>query len=487
MGIAGPRLDSPSAIGDEGRPRAASLWIATAVVAALVGVVGVLAGEPRLLPSLALLVGPAIAGVALLERETFGQQFVGHLLLVTFGAALSLLVLVGPVIDRALFVVAACALALTGVAAAWADVGSDDLERAVRAAARTYVAMVASALGVAAVGLALVVGREILSEIDAVSAPVWSVVGVLAIVAAVAAAVRLALGHLPLRQLSARSRRAQVGVSVTLARRWLRRVSVGAALLIAVVLALHYGGVFGPITAMPGLARLLGGLSSPLLVWPLVAVGGLALLAALLAAALRRLTRQIDDESTQRRVATIAGVAVTIVGSLWVTLLFLGVVRGLPRVIRGLSTTGAPVAALVLVGPLALVLLGGLAMFAGRLGVLPARATGPAVAATGLLLVAIGIGSGEPALTFACIAGAGLVWDVSTFGLGLTAELGHLPETRRLELFHGAVAVGVAVGAVLLAVGLETLRTGPFVAVGSAGGAVLIAFGAVLLLVPLRG
>ena len=57
-----PLLDSPSAVGDEGRPRATSLAVVSAVLAALVTAVGYRVGQPDLLLSLGPFAGLAAAG-----------------------------------------------------------------------------------------------------------------------------------------------------------------------------------------------------------------------------------------------------------------------------------------------------------------------------------------------------------------------------------------------------------------------------------------
>jgi hypothetical protein len=121
---------------------------------------------------------------------------------------------------------------------------------------------------------------------------------------------------------------------------------------------------------------------------------------------------------------------------------------------------------------------------AAALAVIPDRAGAPAMTAAGLVLAAIPAASVSPALAVACVAVACLSWDLSTFGLGVTAELGHRPRVRRLELVHGLVAVAVgalAVGAVL---GLASLR--PVVAGGPVP-AVLVAAGALLVAGTIRG
>lgn len=488
MSLAGPRLDRPSAIGDDGRPRAASLWIATIVVAALVGVIGILTDESSLLPTLATVVGLAVAGAALLERESFVPLFVGHLLLVTFGSVLAALVLVGPLLDRGLFVAAGCAVALSGIAAAWADVGGDDLTRATRATAISYLSMVVSGLFAAILLGIAIVGWVLLAGVSEASTPMLSVVGFLIVVMVASGGLGLGLRWLPIRQLSPRSSRDRVERYLAgIQRSLLLVVLCSPAPIVAAVILWLWGGVDEVIDGTPSLEWALEGLSSPVLVRPLVALGLGSVLLGVLAVFLRRLTRQISVETNRDSVAAIVGAVLTAGGVLWLAFLVVALVVGAPQVVWRLTASGTPVAVLLLVGPLAILFVGGVGALAGALRLMPSRATGPAVAATGLLLAAVGLGRGEPALVFACIAGALLVWDVSTFGLGLTAELGHLPETRRLELFHGVVAVGVAGSAVLVAVGLEALRTGLFADIGGTGGAVVIALGALLLLVPLRG
>ena len=51
----GPRLDRPSAVGDEGRPRATSLGVATGVVLVVVVATGVTLGDPTFFTGTGLL------------------------------------------------------------------------------------------------------------------------------------------------------------------------------------------------------------------------------------------------------------------------------------------------------------------------------------------------------------------------------------------------------------------------------------------------
>jgi hypothetical protein len=140
-------------------------------------------------------------------------------------------------------------------------------------------------------------------------------------------------------------------------------------------------------------------------------------------------------------------------------------------------------------GPLATLVALGLVVGAASVGLVPDRAGPGALAAGGLLVTAIGAGTSgvPPVLVFALVAGAMVVWDTATFGLGLTVELGHVPETRRLELVHAVVSVGLGAVAVLGLTGVEALRTAVAADVGGPAALVVAAVGVLLLLVPLRG
>ncbi len=483
MSLAGPRLDRPSAIGDEGRPRATSLWIATLAVVAAVGLVGVAIGEPSLLPTLGLPVGLTVAGVGLLERDGFVEQLVAHAFLLTFGTAFALIVLLAPLVAGPGLAVSGCALALAGVGAAWADIGGEKLKPAATGSVIGYVSMLCSAAAVTVLlGLGYL-GTAVVSGITGVSSPIGSLTGFLVVAAGTAGVVRLSLRWLPVLELTPRRRRPVVERQLATLRQYLTWTMSGAIVGLVVVAVLVLGGVTAGLSASQSvLAGGLEALSSPIVVWPIVAVGALSAAAGAVALVLRRLTREVDADTTRQTAAVVAGFGFS------VPFLF-----GLVLLIASNGTVAGPVllgAALLiplLIGPLAaaFVLGGGAVCIA--LGILPSRATGPAIAAAGLVVAAIGVAGVSALLAFGCIAAAVLVWDLSTFGLGVTAELGHLPETRRLELFHGAIAVGVGVAAVVVATGLEFLRSGAFAGVSAAGAAFVVVLGVLLLLVPLRG
>jgi hypothetical protein len=482
MSLAGPRLDRPSAIGDEGRPRAASLWIASLVVVAIVGVVGLEIGESSLLPTLGLVVGLSVAGVGLLERDGFVSQVVAHAFLLTFGAAFALVVLAAPFVARAGLAASGCALALAGIGAAWADIGGGELKPAAVGTVISYVTMLCSAvLAAVLIGIGFF-GWTVLTAITGSSTPVASLMGFFLILAGTAGIVRLALRWLPVRQLTPRDRRpALEGRLATLRRRLLYAVGgsiaglVGTAILAAATPA-------GRLVGVPLLASALGVLSSPVVVWPIVAVGGIALVAGVGSVLLRRMTHEVTAQTTRRSAAIVVGVALSLPFLLGLILFVAGIGAA-----SGIFVMGAALLVGLSLGPLAVVFVLGSAVGGVALGVLPRRAMGAAIAAVGLVVAAIGVGRGNPLIVFACIAGAIVVWDTATYGLGVTAELGHLPETRRLELFHGAVTVGLAVASVVVVTVLELLRAGLFAGGGATGGVILVVVGALLLLVPLRG
>lgn len=478
MAISGPRLDRPSAIGDEGRARAASLWLATLVVVAIVGVAGVVMGESSLLVMLATVVGMAIAGIGLLERNRRGfvEQFGSHALLLTFGSATALLIVVAPFVAREGLAVSGFALALLGMGGSWANVSNDGVKRGVEGTALSYASMLFAAVVVAAlvaVGIAGWRGLELL--VDETS-PLVSVAGFLLVVAATAGSMLLALRWLPLVQMTRRDRRPAMERTIAAVRRLLVGTILGTLVALLVLLGVGLGGWHDAVLDENPIVRsALEALSTWYVLGPIVAIAIGSVLAGLVAVLLRRLTRRVSADAARRSAAIAVGVVIVLLVPLGFALLFA-------------SPTIAWLLAIVLsVGPLVFVVLGAAGVVAVWLGLLPNRAGGPAIAAAGLVIAAIGLGRGHPALVFACVAGAALVWDLTTFGLGVTGELGHLPETRRLELFHGVLAIGIGVGTLLVAIGLEALRTGAFAGVGGTGAVTAVAIGALILLLPLRG
>ena len=477
MSLAGPLLDRPSAVGDEGRPRAASLAIASVAVAALVVVAGYLAGEWTLGLALASVTGFTPAGVALLDRERFTDLFFGHALLTWFGWPLSVLVVAGPLYGRAGVAVAGFAVAMFALAATWADAADREaLRRAVYAGGRTYAAMwLWLVVGTLAASF-LLVALGALSLAAGAATPVTAALGFCFVLVCAGGAVVVGLRWLPVRQLSPPDRREAMVAHAARVRAAAVGAMVAGTLVGAAVVVGWLGGAFDGLSVRaPVVAAALEALASWAVVGPLGAVGGAVLLAGLCALVARSAAARTDPGSAARPAAVAAALPLAIA-----MVVVLAVALSMPIV-------GALLAPMALLSPLLVVLLLGVAYAAAESRLAPDRAGGPAMAAVGLLVAAVGAAPGSAPLAFACVAAACLVWDVSTYGLGITAELGRLPDTRRLELVHGVLSVGVATLAVLLVTGLDLLRTNSFGGVGGALPALVAGVGALLLVASLRG
>lgn len=477
MSLAGPRLDRLSAVGEEGRPRTTSLTIVSLAVVGLVGVGGFVLDQPDLALVLGALAGTTAAGMALLDRERLIHLVAGHCLLVWFGSPLALLVVGAPLVGLPGLAVSGFALALLGLGATWTDAGdSGGLKRTVAAAAMTYLGMIfwLAALG----GLAAVVALSwlILSTLSGQSGPGASTVGFLFVLGATAAGVVLSLPWLPILQLSPRRDRDTVARRIEAIRRVARRTAVVAVVSLPWAgLAWALGGFDVLADTAPGVADALGVLSSPFVLVTVAAPGAAFVVSGLLALALRAGTRRFDPSSAGRLAALIAGLSLAV-----------GVAVGV--VLAGVApAVGLGAITVAFAGPVVLGFTTAVCLLGIALEVVPDRAWGPALAASGLVVAAIGTSTGPAPFTFACVAGALLVWDLSAFGLGVTAELGHLPRTRRLELFHGLIAVAVGAGAVLVVTGLEVLRTSLVAWTGGVPALIVASIGVLVLLVPLRG
>lgn len=475
MALAGPRLDRPSAIGDEGHPRTASLWLASLVVAVLVGVSGVVLGWPSLLPSLATLVGVTVVGVALLDRNRFIKLFAGHTLLILFGSVLVLIVVVAPFVDWVGLAVSGFSIALFGIAITWADVGDrDGLKRATVASVSGYVAMWMWLVALSVLVVVLWLTWVALSILVDASSPGAAVVSFLFVLGCSTIAIRLSLRWLPIRQLTPHNRRPVIEERLKKTRILILVLVIVLAGCFVTSALLWWWGWFAMLTLrMPVLADVFVALSSRWIVGPILAVGTLSLLVGAFAVLLRQFTRSTDVVSARRVSAGLTGLVLVLIL--------------IVSVLLTTSFVGILVLVVMLIAPVLLSVVLAVGMASIELGVLPDRAGGLAITAAGLVLAAIGFVNGPSVLVFACVAGATLVWDVSSFGLGLTAELGHLPKTRRLELFHAVLALGIAVIATIVAVGLDLLRTSVFAETGGTPALLVVALGALILLIPLRG
>lgn len=483
MPLFGPRLDNPSAIGDEGRPRATSLTIASLVVFATVAAASYTAGVLSMTLGIATLGGLVTLGLALLNRERFLALFLGQLCYVLGGTGLvGFLTLVLVLAPPYGLLFTGIALALIGLTTSWADVANrESTKAALFQGAVSYVSMILWFVVALFVGAILLLLWSFLTSSAAAVPPTPSLLAFLLVVSVSALLVWLGTRWLPFRQLTPRDRRPRLEQRLGRLRLAIGLLALVAFVFLVLALVVWMLGGFDLLYAsLPPVSALFGGLSSQFVLGPVLLVGFIVLVTALAALVLRRVTRPTDTRANQLLAAVVAGFAFN--------LLFLPFVLsyiplgGFWRVLFAVL--------FVIFGPLALFAVGLTFLVGVIAGVLPDRAGGPAVAASGMVVAAIGAaltGSVPAVVVFACATAGMVAWDVSAFGLGVTADLGHIPETRRLELFHGVLGVGVGVIVVAILTGLDFLRS--TVAAGIvAGPAILLAVVAVLLLlIPVRG
>lgn len=476
MAFFGPRLDRPSAVGTEGRPRATSLTIASVTVVGLFALTGWAVGSPAFVLQFGTLIGFTVAGAALQTRQRLAHRFVGHLSFFGFGTALvTRLVSVGSL--AAGLVVGGFVLAMVAVGLTWANVGDrSGIRETTLGVGYTYGALFVWLIAIGGVAVAGDTVFSVVTDSGLTDEPVLSFVAVAAMLAGVALALWLALGTLPVLQLTPRRRRDRMRRRLGRARWLTSRLAVfaAAAAVVGLVLA-GYGGRGVAVSGTDPVGTVLLAVGSPVVLVALVVVGSIAVVATALARATRLLTTHVDP-NTGRLVAAMAAAG----------LLFalMGAVVGL-----GPGLLDETVLALVLLLPLLVILLLVAGLAAIEVGLMPDRAGGPAVAAAVLFVAGVGaaLAGVRPPVAFAVVAGALVVWDVSTYGLGITAELGHRPETRRLELFHAVLAVGVGVFAVLALWGVVVGRRLVDVGEVGPGAPALLVLGVVLLAAALRG
>lgn len=475
MAIAGPRLDRPSAVGTEGRPRAASLTVAAVVVAGLAVATLVALRSLAALALLGTAVTLTVIGLALVTRDRFGPLVVGHLCFHP-GAALLGLSLLGLLSATEGLVLAGYLLALLGVAGTWANVFERDrLSAAVRAVPVSYVAtLLWIVVIVFAVVFALGTVSFVTSQTDTTSAG-SAFFGFLLAVAMAAGLVRAAIETLPILALAPEADRSRWERHVDRARRGTTVVAVGAiGATVLVGLVLGPTGVDGLAGAYPALDVALSGLASPVVLGAVAVVGVAALLAAAAGLGAREVATHVDRGNYGLLAGTLAGF---VLGLLLTLYLYVPVAALFYPGLVGIAV----------LSPLLVVGVGYAAVAAMDSGFLPDRAGGPALASIGLLVAAVGAALVDlpGPLVFGPVAGAVLVWDLSTFGLGVTVELGHRPDTRHLELYHGVLSVGVGVAAVVAATGLDWLRRTLGDGVGAWPAVASAVLGAVVLVVAL--
>lgn len=447
--IVGPRLDRPSAVGEEGRPRATSLGAVTLLVVVYVAVVAEVLGLWRVVQPIAGGVGLVIVGVALADRDDALAPFVGHLcflpggLLALSAVASALLAGVGGAV-----LAAGVALALFGVGGAWADaIGRGQLSTALEGGLVSTAALLALTVTLPfAVGFGWLLWAVVEPTLLPGTTP--RLAGLLFLVGAAALAGRTALGRLPFAELAARERRPALERRLDDYRRAATWFGVGGLAGWAVVGLLELVGVVPPVTAVLGPP---GGIFFGM--GPRVGLAAstvVALVAVAVAGAGRRLAGL--NAASARRYAPFAGT----LGLISIPLPILSVLLlGLASGGLGVVWLVALAIALVFVGTLVVLLALGVIVLAARAELLPDRAAPLALVGTGLLAVTVGggVAGASAPVTFLGVGAALFAWDISEFGLGLTAELGHLPETRRIEVYHAVTSAGVGLAGIALAAG----------------------------------
>ncbi|WP_372479107.1 glycosyl transferase [Halomicrobium sp. HM KBTZ05] len=503
MALFGPRLDRPSALGDEGRPRATSLTIASLLVFGLFVVAttcpwnyGLRFGD-GLVPSLIVptcarlgrltlafgtVTGLLTAGLALLTRERFVSLFVGQICFLPAGAAL-VAGLTGLLVTSPAYGIffGGFAVALVALGSTWTDTTSASAVRpALFQEGLTYLSMVGWGIVVVVLGGAALLVRTVVGPAGSGPGPTAALSTFLVVVFVGVLSFRLGLRWLPIRQLTPRNRREAVDRRLGQLRLATTVVLIGTLVAVLCVLPAWFLGWFDAVYALFPPARVLFPvLATPIPVVAVLGVGVVTLALGLVALTLRRLTRPVDT-TANRLLAPVAAGLVLVIGFLPFALSLIPVPGSAPPIV---------LVAFLVLGPIALYLLGWTVVAAQYLSLVPERAGGPALAAGGMVFATIGAAlTGVPTpLVVATAVVAMVVWDVSSFGLGVTAELGHLPETRRLELFHAVVAVVLGAATVLSLSLLGVVRTSLAGEVAATVAAALAVFGVLVLLTPLRG
>lgn len=470
--IGGPRLDTPSAVGDEGRPRATSLTIVALIVAAFALSTGVLSGDPQLFSGIALLAGIAVAGLTLLDRDRLGPTVIGHLCFLP--AATGVIASVGQMSVAPLLALGV-AVAMVGVATAWTNVL--DREAVSEATVSSVVSYLFAVVGTVVVALAWLCWK-VVSAVAGGASPIAATVclGVLGVTAS--GCLYFAVAQLPLLQLTARSHRDAMADRLKRGTRSLKLIAIGSVAFTAVVPLALLLTPLGQLVASPPFSLGIRLLSSWVVLAPLLAVTAGALVAGSGAIVIRKFTTEFDAASVRTVGAAIAAVGYVVLVAPFLLRIGIFGFASLPAVFFGALL-------LPLVVYLLLVLVIGALIF----GLLPARAGPAALTASGLICASIGAAQADLSslLVFAGVVGGLVAWDVSTFGLGLTAELGHRPETQRLELYHSVFAVGVGLLGIAAVAIVDTVRHTVGSGIGSPETMALAAIGVLLLLAPLRG
>lgn len=474
----GPRLDRPSAIGDEGRPRATSLTIVSVVVVAVLVTVGYRNGQPLAFTSAALFVGLTSGGMALLNRDRLGVMVLGHLCFLPSAVVLTIILGDSLLADGSpglWFLAVGSLLAMFGVATGWHDVlDAETVKGVLVESSIAYVFFWIALVTMAILSAFLWLVRRLLTFLVTGAGPVVGVVGAVGVGAVALSCLYLAVWSVPAVQLTPANRRELASERYALLKRRLLGVAIGSWVALGVAVFVAVIGLLGAVVVpLAPLFELL----APFATVVLTVVSVVSLLLAVAIWGVRWAIPRTGENSTRAVAATIAAVSY-----------LFGLLLAIPTLLRfGVEGVGVFVATPILPMAVYAALLGVLGLF--YLGLVSERAGSTALSATGLFAVGLGGAlAGYPALfVFGTIAAALVVWDVGTFGLGVTAELGHMPETRRLELYHGVFAVGVGLLGVAVLTLLDATRQTVGGGLGTPVAMGIAVLGVVFLLLPLRG
>lgn len=277
-----------------------------------------------------------------------------------------------------------------------------------------------------------------------------AVPGFFAWIVIVALAGRIAFGVLPIADLAPESRAAEVRTAIGRVRTGLDAIAVlsGTGMVLTAL-----GVAIGAVTfaAIDGVAETV--VTSPRVRTTAVRLTAVFVLVAGFTVAVRIVGAKAIGPRAGWPTA-LAAVAVAVVVAVTIGS---GIVVDLARPLLA-GTVGEPIAetgstiGMVIVGLLAVgVLLSWTAtMFLvlpalERYGFVPTQVAGPRFVVAGTFLATIVTGATSPPIAaIVGVVGAVLVWDLSEYGVHLNREVGSDAPTRRAELAHAGIAIGVA-------------------------------------------